>query len=124
MQRNLRYILAIIGVAAISLMIMDFNSRMSELSRLERERGLVSIQVTELAATQSSLETQMAYATSEGAVVERALGQERLVRPGDVLVVPLAPGDATPVPTPTVVVTPVSYQNWQYWYILFFDTDR
>jgi hypothetical protein len=44
-----------------------------------------------------------------------------MVDPRDVLIVPIAPGESTPAVTPTPAATPVVYQNWQYWYVLFFD---
>jgi hypothetical protein len=121
MKRNLRYVLAVLGLAIISLMIMDFNNRMSELSRLSRQRDQVAVQVTQLNSTQTLLQTQMAYVTSESSVVEQAYEEERMVDPRDVLIVPIAPGESTPAVTPTPAATPVVYQNWQYWYVLFFD---
>jgi hypothetical protein len=120
MKKNMRYILAVVGLAVLAFMIMDFNSRVSDLTRLSRDREVVAAQVTEHFATQAALQTQVAYATSEAYVIERSYEQERLVRPGDVLIVPIAPGGSTPVPASQPAPTPVLYSNWQFWYALFF----
>jgi hypothetical protein len=121
MKQNLKYLLVLIGLVIISLMIMDFNQRINELGRLAEQRDLVAGQVTQLNVTNVQLQTQIAYATSESAVRERAYGQERMVGPGDVLVVPLPAGEVTPTPTPMPSETRSVYENWQYWYALFFE---
>jgi hypothetical protein len=121
MKRNMRTILIVVGLAVLSLMIMDFNSRMADMSRLRNQREQVAVEATQIFATHVSLTQQIAYATSEAAVLDRAYGQERMIQPGDVLIVPLSPGESTPVPTPTPSAPPVIYQNWQYWYALFFE---
>ncbi len=111
--------LTILVVSA--LMIMDFNSRLAEFKRLSTQRDSVSVQVTSLAQTESSLQTQIAYATSEAGVWEWAYENGKWVRKGDVLVVPVSPGKSTPVPKPTEVITPTPMSNWQLWMTLFVD---
>ena len=44
-----------------------------------------------------------------------------LIRPDDNPVVPLPPGESTPVPTPTPQVTVTRVSNWQIWMALFVD---
>jgi cell division protein FtsB len=121
MKRNIRYVLIIVGLAVLSLMIMDFNNRINELGRLTEQRAQVGQQVTQLNATNTMLQTQIADATSESAVREEAYSQERKVGPGEVLIVPLPAGDVAPEATPEPETTPVTYHNWQYWYALFFE---
>ncbi len=108
-------------MAVLVLMIMDFNSRMAELRRLTNEKQRVGAQVTHLAATNASLKTQIAFATSDAAVVQFAREQEHKQLPGDNPVVPLSPANSTPVPTPTPVVTPKVVNNWDVWMDLFID---
>jgi hypothetical protein len=112
--------LTILVVSA--LLIMDFNSRLAEYRRLSKQRDAVSAQVTSLAQTESSLKTQIAYATSPAGVMEWAYEDGHWVRQGDKLVVPVSPGGSTPAPTPTVAVTPAPLANWQLWLTLFVDT--
>ena len=111
----------VIGFAVLVLLVMDFNNRMAELRRLSAEKDNVSARVTSLVQTQQSLETQVAYATSEAAVYYWAYNYERLGKEGDVLVVPIQAAGGVPQPTPTPVVTAEVIQNWQVWLSLFVD---
>jgi hypothetical protein len=110
-----KYALVIIGLLVLAYLVMDFNSRMSELRRLSVEKEIVAAQVTQLRETQSSLKTP----TSDSAVADWAYAEGHMVRPGDNPVVPVAPGDVTPVPTPTQVVARPVVRNWQMWLWLF-----
>jgi uncharacterized protein (DUF58 family) len=118
-RRGWRYGLLVMGLAVLALLVMDFNSRMAELRRLTAERELVSARVTQQVQTQNALKQQIAYATSERAVMEWAYQDGRMVRPGDNPVVPVAPAGATPSPTPAQVVTQVTVSNWERWLSLF-----
>ena len=90
-------VLILVGFAVLVFLVMDFNSRMAELRRLTAEKEDVSARVTSLVETQDSLETQVAYATSEAAVYYWAYNFEHLGKEGDVLVVPIQPeGSTTP----------------------------
>jgi adenylate cyclase len=113
--------LIIIGFIVLVLLVMDFNNRMAELRRLTAEKENVSARVTSLVQTQLSLETQVAYATSEAAVYYWAYNFERLGKEGDVLVVPIQQQGSLPQPTPTPAVTPQVIHNWQVWLSLLAD---
>ncbi len=117
-------VLILVGFAVLVFLVMDFNSRMAELRRLTAEKEDVSIRVTSLVDTQESLETQVAYATSEAAVFYWAYNFERLGKEGDVLVVPIQAAGSLPQPTPTPAVTPEVIQNWQVWLSLLADQPR
>ena len=114
-------VLILAGFAVLVFLVTDFNSRMAELRRLTAEKEDVSARVTSLVETQESLETQVAYATSEAAVFYWAYNFERLGKEGDVLVVPIQPEGSLPQPTPTPAVTPEVIQNWQVWLSLLVD---
>jgi adenylate cyclase len=113
--------LIVLGFAVLVLLVMDFNNRMAELRRLTAEKDDVSARVTSLVETQLSLETQVAYATSEAAVYYWAYNFQHLGKEGDVLVVPIQPEGSLPQPTPTPTITPQIIQNWQVWLSLFVD---
>ncbi len=117
---NDKRILMIGAIVLLIIMMMDFNTRMSELQRLSNERSQLVGRVTELASTEQSIRTQIAYATSDAAVEAWARQEAHMVKPGDVLVVPEAPKDATPVPQVAVAPTPRAVSNWEVWYALFF----
>jgi hypothetical protein len=117
-------VLILIGFAVLVLLVIDFNNRMAELRRLTAEKEDVSARVTSLVETQVSLETQVAYATSEAAVYYWAYNFEHLGKEGDVLVIPIQPEGSGPQPTPTPAVTPEIIQNWQVWLSLFVDQPK
>jgi len=117
-----KYALLVIGLVILALLVMDFNNRMADLRRLSDQRELVAAQVTELAQTRTSLETQIAYATSEAAVRQWAYQEGHWVQQGDVLVVPVSPGESAPAPQVSVTPTPQPEGNWKIWLSLFFDT--
>jgi hypothetical protein len=116
--------LILIGFAVLVLLVMDFNNRMAELRRLTAEKEDVSARVTSLIETQLSLETQVAYATSEAAVYYWAYNFGHLGKEGDVLVVPIQVEGNLPQPTPTPAVTPEVIQNWQVWLTLFINQPK
>jgi hypothetical protein len=116
--------LILVGFAILVLLVMDFNNRMAELRRLTAEKEVVSARVTSLVETQTSLETQVAYATSEAAVYYWAYNFAHLGKEGDVIVVPIQVEGAQPQPTPTPVVTPEVIQNWQVWLTLLMDQPK
>ena len=104
-----------IGLAVLILMVMDFNSRMAELTRLRAQQERELLAMNHLVATQIYLETQIAYATSEPAVEAWARQEGRLIRDGDVPVVPL-PGEAfAPTPTPLPEHSQNDLTNWEAW---------
>ncbi len=121
LSRGWKPTLIIVGFVVLVLLVMDFNNRMAELRRLTAEKENVSARVTSLVQTQLSLETQVAYATSEAAVYYWAYNFERLGKEGDVLVVPIQQQGSLPQPTPTPAVTPQVIHNWQVWLSLLAD---
>jgi len=118
-----RMILVVVIVAVMTLMVMDFNSRMAEWRRLSVRRDQVAVEATGLKRTQVSLQTQIAYATSPAGVQAWAYGQGKRAEKGVVIVVPVPAGESTPVPTPQPTVTPQVVHNWQLWWSLFFDQE-
>ena len=122
MRFSWKYAVTIVGVLIMAYLVMDFNSRTADLRRLTVQKEQVAGQVTQLARTQDTLKTQIAYATSDAAVVDWAYEEGNMVRPGDNPVVPVAPPGSTPAPTPTPVIERPVVSNWQMWLWLFVDT--
>ena len=117
-----KYALVVIGLVVLTLLVMDFNNRMAELRRLSDKREDVALEATGLRETQVHLETQIAYASSEAAVVEWAYEDGHMVREGENLVIPLEYPGFTPKVTiiPTEIPEPES--NLQIWYSLFLES--
>ncbi len=122
-MKSIRFIdkrvLIVFGVLILFLLMMDFNSRMGDLSRLNAQRDKLSTDEAQLALTSQSLDTQIAYATSVLAVQDYARNDQKLVQPGDNPLVPIAPQGSTPQPTVTVTSIPTVVENWQRWLALF-----
>ncbi len=108
------------GIAILLFLIMDFNNRMEELTRLQKEASLVRAQATAVIVTQYALQTQVAYATSPAAVEAWAREQNRMAQEGDLVVIPLPEPGATIPPTP--IPTPVlnGLTKWDVWLDLLF----
>jgi hypothetical protein len=119
-RTRIRQGLIIAGMIVIVLLVMDFNTRMAELSRLKAYSEQVAADATESLQTLVYLETQMAYATSDQAVEDWARVQARMIRPGDHAIVPLAGEGPLATPTPMVVEAPTPVQPWRVWLDLFF----
>lgn len=100
------------------LLVMDLNSRLTELSRMTSQRDQAATVVAQLEGTLGVLKTQVEFARSEGAVEEWAYSEGKMVRPGENLIIPLSPPGTTPQPVllPTQMVEPV--QNWEIWMAL------
>jgi hypothetical protein len=109
-----------IVIAVALLLIMDFNSRLEELARLENERATVSVRGTAVVVTQYSLQTQQAIATSPAAAEAYAREQAHLAQPGDHIIVPIPQPGLTP--TPQLTPAPAFYHlsNWEVWMAFLF----
>ena len=111
----------IIAVLVLVVLLMNFNQRMVLLSKLRGQEKVLVEKYANLQATQSALETQIAYANSDEAVEEWAREEGSMVQSGDVPIV-LLPGSSeslqpTATPTPEVVDR---VEQWEIWWELFF----
>ena len=123
MKQNIKYIIFIVGLAVLIILFMDFTSRITEVGRLKHKKEQVIEQVTQLAATAVYLQTKVSYVKSDVMVLAYAYRDRRMLREGDVRVVPLADVYATPNITPTAYVPRTHYPNWEYWQALFIEPD-
>lgn len=110
----------LIGFGILVLVIVDLNARIEGLNELNEEAGSVRIQATQAMQTQMALQTQVAYANSDLAVEDYARAEGHLIQDGDVPVMPVGDGKATPVPASTPTPTPTPMSNWEIWWMLFF----
>jgi len=112
---DLKKVGLVIAIVVLFFLVMDLNTRLNELSRLTEQRDNAATVVSQLQNTLDVLDTQVAFATSEGAVEQWAYGEGHMARPGEQLVVPLSPPGTTPIPVfiPTPTVMPV--ENWEVW---------
>jgi hypothetical protein len=118
----MRYAVVVLVLAVLVYMVIDFNGRTAELNRLKAENQIVHAQLASRQQTRDTLETQIAYATSDAAAIQWAY-ENHMVRPGDNAVVPVQPVQITPVPTPRPVPTATVISNLSRWLSLFVDPE-
>jgi len=101
--------------------VMTFNRLTMKYHQMTNQVAIVEKQYIALKATHSSLETQVALATSDETVRKWAYEDAHLVRNGDIPIVPLSPAKVTPTPRPVLRTVPArSVQPWRVWWELFF----
>ena len=111
----------VIGLVVLGLLVMDFNNRMADLRRLRDRKAVVAEEKASLERTEAYLETQVAYATSVGAVREEAYENLHLQRDGDTVFVLIPEEGSTPMPIVLPAPTPQPDPNWKIWLSLFVD---
>jgi hypothetical protein len=121
LQFSWKYALIILGVFLALRFVMAFNSRVAEMRRLALQSTRVAGTLAAMTQESIALETQIALATSPVGVEKWAYEKGHMARPGDRVVIPLAPAGATPVPTPTPVPKTVEISRWKMWLLLFVD---
>lgn len=121
---SLFQVLLVLGLIVGVSVILDLNQRMRAAQTIIAEAERVDGDVTALAFEQVALQTTLEYVKSDAYVEDWAYSDGQLVRPGDVLVVPVtkpgAPPPATPAPPPPA---PVQIANWELWWEIFFEYD-
>lgn len=120
LQIDFRKFSIYIALVVIFFLLMGLSARYNELSKLSDQNNLMQTEVVALRITNSHIETQIGYATSEVAVEEYAREKGYMVKPGEVLIVPLSSSEVTPTPIIQPTIETESLPNWKIWYELFF----
>lgn len=120
---SLRRIAVFAGIFVLVLLVIEFNSRLEELNRVNGQLEQVRALATQAMQTQISLQTEVAYAESDAAVEEWARTEGYYLREGDRPVIPIGQPGSEPVIAETPAPTPTPLQNWQVWWSLFFGSD-
>jgi len=118
---NFRRVAIFLGIFILILVVIEFNSRLEELNRLNDQRDEVRAIATQAIQTQMELQTHVAYAGSTAAVDEWARTEGHYVMEGDQPVIPVVQPGSEPVIVPTPMPLPTLMQNWEVWWKLFFD---
>jgi hypothetical protein len=109
------------GIFILVLFVIEFNSRLEELNRLNDQRDIMRALATQVMQTQVALQSQVAYAASTDAVEEWARTDGHYLQEGDQPVIPLEQPGSAPVIVNTPIPVPTPMQNWEIWWTLFFD---
>lgn len=117
---SIRRVATFLGVFILILVVIEFNTRLDELNRLNDQRDEVRVIATQAMQTQTALLTQVAYAGSTAAVNEWARTEGHYLQDGEQPVIPIGQPGSKPVIVATPPPTPTPMQNWEVWWNLFF----
>ncbi len=115
-----RRVALVAGLLFLVVLIVDFNSRLEELDRLNRQAEIVRAEATQVSLTKVAYETLVANANSDQVVEEDARSNGGMIREGDRLVVVLGDESAPPLDAPAPTPIPTPKENWQLWWDLYF----
>jgi cell division protein FtsB len=110
-----RRVYIVVGLVILVTMVMDFNARMTRLNHLRTQKEHEEQQLLELKLTRAKLQDQIAYVSSDEAVEEWAREEERMMQPGDIVVVPLPDASFVPEVIEEEVTYPEPESNWDAW---------
>jgi cell division protein FtsB len=131
-RRNRQQIssLQIVFAAILSiglLLVINFSGRIARGQQTEAEHQRLQATITVLEQQQVSLLKERDYAASDASVEHWAHTEGKMIREGEVLVIPIPAGDVKPTPlppAPILVATPApepEAPKWHLWWNLFFD---
>ncbi len=116
------------SILAISLLLaINFSGRIAAGRRIESERDGLEKGIATLQSQATALKATLSYVNSDTFISRWAHTEGKMVKEGEVLVIPV-PGGATPQPSPTPpVIVPTNEtrsetENWKLWWQLFFDS--
>lgn len=116
------------AIIAIGLILaINFSSRITSSRPLNEFYLSVENEIQRLRQEQATLIAEKAYAESPAYVQQWARADGKMIRPGEILVVPISVGlPPTPTPIPPIFddvqTSPEGPQNWELWWALMFDS--
>jgi len=111
----------ILAIVVLGILVLgDLNRRMADARRLEQDTLILQTEVAAMATERVDLMTRVAGATSENAIAAWAREEAKMVKPGEVLVVPVGPPGATPVPGEASGGSNEELSNLEIWLALLF----
>lgn len=116
------------AILAIGLILaINFSTRITAAQPLQQLYAQVSQEIEQLKQDQASLITERDYVQSDAYVESWARDDGKMVRPGEILVIPKPVGVSaapTPIPPPDIPLEtePPEPETWQVWWALFFDS--
>lgn len=117
---DFRRILLVAGILFLTLVIVDFNSRLEELDRLNREANITRAEATQAAQTQEVLLFEITKAVSDQTVEEQARTEGHMVQEGDQPMRVLGDTSSPALERDEPIPIPTSKPNWRQWWDLYF----
>jgi cell division protein FtsB len=118
-------------ILAVGLLLgINFSNRIAAGQRVEQDRESLEQEIATLEIEQATLQAELDYARSDEYVEDWARNEGKMVREGEVLIVPVPAGNPLPTATPPPAA-PVdlfaeeeeSVETWRVWWGLFFDSE-
>ena len=109
------------------MLVLQFSNRIQADRDLQRIHDQVVQEIKFLEQQQAELMDEISYVKSDAYVERWARDEGKMVREGEVLVLPQSPerlpeAQSTPIPLIAFETTPPEPQNWELWWALFFDS--
>ena len=104
----------------VALLAINFNSRLTTLRQMREEEARLKLAVSAERARQTSLQSLRSYVASDSYVEHWARVEARMIKPGEVAVVLVAPNVARVTPEPPAP-TRAPATILEEWWALFFD---
>ena len=111
----IKRILAGLGLIVLLILVLDFNSRMVELTRLTSQFKSETAELDGYLSEKEALENEIAYATSNDAVEKWAREQGRYTKPGDHPIIPLPDPDYVKEVEPQSLNENEANSLWDLW---------
>lgn len=117
--KDKRVIVTILAIVLV-LLLVDFNQRMSLLTRLRGQEKMLTERYAQLESTRIALENELVYIQSDEAVERWAREEAMMIQEGDVPIILLPPANPVPTQAPSQPVIIEEIKKWQIWQELFF----
>ena len=111
------------------LLVINLSGRIARGQQMESERKRLQATIDVLETQKLDLLKVRDYAANDASVEHWAHTEGKMVRDGEVLVIPIPAGmdEPTPMPTPVMLVAAPAAEpeapRWHLWWNLFFDGD-
>jgi cell division protein FtsB len=117
--KDKRVILVVVAVLLV-LLLVDFNQRMTLLTRLRRQEKDLTERYAQLESTRMALETELIYAQSDEAVARWAREDAMMIQPGDIPIILMPPAEPVLTQHTSEPVIIEEIKKWEIWQALFF----
>lgn len=116
------------AILAIGLLLaINFSTRITDSRPLRDYYDSVLAEIDQLQQEQTALLAELDYARSDAYVELWARSEGKMVRQGEILIVPIAldthtASTPTPIPFVEIETSPPKPKPWTLWWTLFFDS--
>jgi cell division protein FtsB len=106
-------------VLVVVLLALNFNSRLATIRQMRQDEARLKQPVAAEEARQADLKSYLSYVLSDRYVEHWARVEARMIRPGEVAVVPVAPNVARATPEPPAPTRALATILEEWWALFF-----